>query len=152
MIATTTEPPVSIPCRHSPFRALPDRLNQHLQQVTGFLTPLRASFAPFFNGSVQTSGIAPSHGRPPVVPQVSPDPVLRVLVPSPTPPFSSHSSVDLSEADTSVDFSWHPDEEDMAYYPNLATDSLASLPLDFLQTPLPLGLGFSSECNIGLTN
>ena len=58
--------------------------------------------------------------------------------------------MDLSEAETSVDFSWHPDEEDTAYYPNLATDSLASLPLDFLQTPLPLGLGFSSECSIWL--
>ena len=76
VIATTTEPPAPILRRPSPFRDLPDRLNQHLQQVTGFLTPLRASFAPFFNGSVQTSGIAPSNGRPPVVPQVSPEPVL----------------------------------------------------------------------------
>ena len=53
VIATTTAPPASLPRRPSPFRDLPDRLNQHLQQVTGFLTPLRASFAPFFPGTVR---------------------------------------------------------------------------------------------------
>ena len=95
-------------------------------------------------------GVASPFAHPQVVPQVSPEPVLRARVPSPTPQISSNSSVDLSEADTSVDFSWHPDEDDIAYFPNLATDSLASLPLGFLQTPLPHGLGFSPDCSTWL--
>ena len=35
-------------------------------------------------------------------------------------------------------------------FSNLETDPVASLPLDFLQTPLPHGLGFSSDCSIWL--
>ena len=32
-------------------------------------------------------------------------------------------------------------------FSNLGADPVASLPLDFLQTPLPHGLGFSSDCS-----
>ena len=106
VIATTTEPFVPPHRRpNTPFRHLPGRLNQQLQQFTGFLTPLRASFAPLFSGSVRSPDVVPPFGRPQVVPQVSPEPVQRARIPSPTPHLSSNSSVDLSEADTSVDFS-----------------------------------------------
>ena len=80
VIATTTGITPSPPHRRpTPFQHLPGRLNQQVQQFSGFLTPLRASFAPLFSGSVPPPNVVPPSGHPQEVPQVSPE-----YPPSPT--------------------------------------------------------------------
>ena len=91
---------------------MPGHLNQQLQQFSGFLNPLQASFAPLFSGSTPAPNVVPPFGHPQEIPQVSPgtspsptqvDPT-RIFPHSGTQPqVSSNSSVDLSEADTSED-------------------------------------------------
>ena len=53
-------------------------------------------------------------------------------------------------ADTFEDFNWHSDDDGIVCFSNLVTDPMTILPLDFLQSLLPQGLGFSSDCSIWL--
>ena len=66
------------------------------------------------------------------------------------PQASSASLVDLSDAEAFEDFDWHPDDDDVVYFSNLETDPMTTLPVDFLQSPLPDGLGFSTDCGVKL--
>ena len=78
VIATTTAPQHAPPTsrqrqRPTPFQHLPGRLNQQLQQFSGFLTPFRNSIAPLFSGSASPGpGVQPL-GVPREIPHVSPE-------------------------------------------------------------------------------
>ena len=46
----------------------------------------------------------------------------------------------------SPDVDWSVDEEDIAYFSTLLDNHIDNLPYSFLQSPLPEGQGFSSNC------
>ena len=130
VIATTTVPqqvPPPSRRRPTPFQHLPGRLNQQLQQFSGFLTPFRNSIAPLFSGSGSPGPGVPPLGVPREIPQVSPDVPpsdLGLDSDSPTPfldsqdPVSPSSSVDLSVLHEE-NLDWTPDDDDVLYFSRL---------------------------------
>ena len=44
------------------------------------------------------------------------------------------------------EFDWSVDKEDVTYFSNLLDDRVDTLPYSFPQSPLPEGLGFTSNC------